>query len=105
MFSQRLVLRLAAMGIVSVFGWLMMWSFSPAADPRPALAQKLIDSGDIYQMTQSELNAKFGEPSGFKLHPGWDGEYELGNTGLTTDPWLLVNIEDQRVSKAQVVVH
>lgn len=105
MFSQRFLLRLAATGVVSLLGWLMMWSFSTAPDPRPALAQKLIDSGDIYQMSASDLATKFGEPSGFKLHPQWDMEYELGDAGLTTDPWLLVRMDEQRVSEAQVATH
>lgn len=105
MFSQRFVLRLAATGVVSVMGWLMMWSFGPTPDPRPDLAQKLIDSGEIYKMSASDLTAKFGEPSGYRLHPQWDKEYILGNTGLTTDPWLLVNLEDHHVSEAQVAAH
>lgn len=102
MFSQRFVLRLAALGVVSVMGWLMMWSFGATPDPRPELAQKLIDSGEIYQMTSTQLAAKFGEPSGFNLHPQWELEYQLGSAGLTSDPWLLVRMEDQHVSEAQV---
>lgn len=103
MICERMVKRMAPMLVLSVIGWLITWAFEPPADPRISQAQQLIDSGDIYQMTQPELEKQFGSTSSLGLHPTWDADYQLDDEGLMAGQWLVVHLQDSRVVEARIV--
>jgi hypothetical protein len=105
--SQRFVFRLGAFIVLGLIISLMRWAFlSTPDDPRLVKAQQLISNGQIYNMSQQELAASFGEPSPFHLHAAWDEDFELGSAGLTQDKWLVVRLnDDDQVSEAKILEH